>query len=169
VTGPRRFSQAISEGDGISIIAEVSEPEAARVAETDGAEGLLVYSGLEDRLPGIRDAVSVPILFYWDGEVADRLTGADACIVDFSAWAGGVGGDVVEHAHVELDDHFELALRVESEEQLEDALERFDPELFVLAGTITASIPARSSSSTSARVVAGSSSISCRTCRPGSS
>ena len=134
VTGPRRFSQAISEGDGISIIAEVSEPEAARVAQTDGAEGLLVYSGLEDRLLGIREAVSVPILFYWDGEVADRLTGADACIVDFSAWAGGVGGDVVEHAHVELDDHFELALRVEDEEQLEDALERFDPELFVLAG-----------------------------------
>ena len=134
VTGPRRFSQAISEGDGISIIADVREPEAARLAESDGAEGLLVYSGLEDQLLGIREAVSVPILFHWDGEVADRLTGADACIVDFSAWSGGAGGDLGEQPHLELDDHFELAMRVENEEQLEDALESFDPELFVLAG-----------------------------------
>ena len=134
VTGPRRFSQAISEGDGISIIAEVREPEAARLAESDGAEGVLVHSGLEGQLLGIREAVSVPILFYWDGEVADRLAGADACIVDFSAWSGSVGGDLGEHADRELDDHFELAMRVESEEQLEHALERLDPELFVLAG-----------------------------------
>jgi indole-3-glycerol phosphate synthase len=133
VTRGRRFSQAISEGDGISIIAEVSEPEAARLAEQDGAEGLLVYSGLEGRLPEIRDAVSVPILFYWDGERADRLQGADACIVDVRYWSGG-SAEIVEHTRTELDDDFELVLRVEDEEQLEEALERFDPELFVLAG-----------------------------------
>ena len=134
VNGSRRFSQAISEGDGISIIAEVDGPEAARLAETDGAESLLVDSGLEGQLLGIREAVSVPILFYWAGENADRLKGADACIVDLAAWSGGPGGDAVEQAHVELDDQFELALRVQDEGQLEDAQERFDPELFVLAG-----------------------------------
>ncbi len=48
--------------------------------------------------------------------------------------SGGPGGDAVEQAHVELDDQFELALRVQDEGQLEDAQERFDPELFVLAG-----------------------------------
>jgi hypothetical protein len=136
VTGPRRFSQAISEGDGISLVAMVDAPEAARRAEVDGAEGVLVHSGLEARLEQIRDAISVPILFHWDGEHADRLAGADACIVDVASSSGGLGGagDFLEHAHLELDDHYELALRVENEEQLEDALEKFDPELFVLAG-----------------------------------
>jgi indole-3-glycerol phosphate synthase len=130
VTGPRRFSQAISEGDGISIIAEVSEPDAARLAESHGAEGVLVHSGLEKQLQSIREAVSVPILFYWDGERADRLLGADACVVGVAEWSG----DVAEHARLELDDSFELALRVADEEELEEALELFDPELFVLVG-----------------------------------
>jgi indole-3-glycerol phosphate synthase len=130
VTGPRRFSQAISEGDGISIIAEVSEPESAYLAEAQGAEGVLVYSGLEDRLQAIREAVSVPILFYWDGQHAERLHGADACVVGVNEWSG----DLAEQARLELDDHFELALRVQDEEELEEALDRFDPELFVLAG-----------------------------------
>jgi indole-3-glycerol phosphate synthase len=130
VTGPRRFSQAISEGDGISIIAEVSEPESAYLAEAQGAEGVLVYSGLEDRLQAIREVVSVPILFYWDGQHAERLHGADACVVGVNEWSG----DLAEQARLELDDHFELALRVQDEEELEEALERFDPELFVLAG-----------------------------------
>ena len=136
MTGPRRFSQAISEGDGISLLAEIDGPEAARRAESEGAEGLLVHSGNETQLQQIRDAVSVPILFWWDGEPADRLAGADACVVDIAAWSGGLGGgdDVVQRAHVELDDHFELALRVEDDEQLVDALEKFDPELFVLVG-----------------------------------
>jgi indole-3-glycerol phosphate synthase len=121
VTGSRRFSQAISEGDGISVVAEIDGPEAARRAEADGAEALLVHSGNEASLGQIRDAVSVPILFYWDGQNADRLQGA-------------ASAPAVEHAHSELDDDFELALRVEDEEQLEGALEQFDPELFVLAG-----------------------------------
>src|SRR5690349_23722430 len=43
-----------------------------------------------------------------------------------TAWSGGE----VEET---LDDHFELVLRVEDEEQLDEALQRFDPELFVLA------------------------------------
>jgi indole-3-glycerol phosphate synthase len=131
VTGPRRFSQAISEGDGISIIAEVREPEAAQLAERDGAEGVLVSTGYEERLSGIRDAVNLPILFYWKGQRAERLDGADACVVDASAWSNQEESD---EGRNDLDDHFELVLRVENEEQLEEALERFDPELFVLAG-----------------------------------
>jgi hypothetical protein len=127
VTAGRRFSQAISEGDGISIIAEVREPEAAQLAENEGAEGVLVSSGYEERLPGIGEAISVPVLFYWNGQRAERIQGADACVVEATAWSGGE----VEET---LDDHFELVLRVEDEEQLEEALQRFDPELFVLAG-----------------------------------
>ena len=65
MTGGRRFSQAISEGDGISLIATVRAPEEARRAEGDGAEALLVYSGLEGQLVAIRAATSLPILFFY--------------------------------------------------------------------------------------------------------
>jgi hypothetical protein len=130
VSAVRRFSQAISEGDGISLVVEVKGPDDARRAEGDGAEAVLVYSGGEGALRGIRDATSLPILFYWDGERTDTLVGADACVVE-------AGGDRdrewLEWVHVELGDRFELALRILDEEHLESALENFDPELFVLA------------------------------------
>jgi len=133
VTGARRFSQAISEGDGISVVAEVDGPEAARQAEAEGAEGILVHGGLAAALGPISEAISVPVLYYWNGEEADRLHGADACVLDAAA-SREDSEEALEQAHAELDDHFELALRVEDEEQLEDALETFDPELVVLAG-----------------------------------
>jgi hypothetical protein len=122
VTGLRRFSQAISEGDGISVVAEVDGAEAARRAESDGAEGVLVQLRSTHELDSIREAVSVPVLVHWTGDHASSLAGADACMVDLEAWSGDSAGEL------------ELAVRVEDEEQLEEALERFDPELFVLAG-----------------------------------
>jgi indole-3-glycerol phosphate synthase len=133
VTGGRRFSQAISEGDGISVVVLVDGPDAARQAEADGAEGVLVHSGQATELGRIREAISVPILFYWNGEEADRLHGADACVLDVT-WSDGSFGEVLEQAHADLDHHFELALRVDNEDQLESALETFDPELVVLVG-----------------------------------
>ena len=125
--GGRRFSQAISEGDGISLIVEVQAPDEARRVESDGAEAVLVYSGREGQLGAIRAATSLPILFRWDGEHAESIDGADACIVD-------VGDrEWLERVHVELGDRFELALRIREAEHIESALEDFDPELFVLA------------------------------------
>jgi hypothetical protein len=120
VTG-RRFSQAISEGDGISLVAEVEGADSARRAEDAGAEGVFVHAQSAHELDAIREAVSVPVLVHWPGG-HDRVSSADACIVGLEDWSEGVGGEV------------ELAVRVEDEEQLEEALERFDPELFVLAG-----------------------------------
>ena len=128
VTVGRRFSQAISEGDGISIIVEVDGPEGALRAESEGAEAVLVFAGLEGgRLEQIRAATSLPIVFYYDAERTDRVAGADACILD----AGQ--GSWLEQAQRNLSDDFELAFRIEDEEHLEEALEKFDPELFVLA------------------------------------
>jgi hypothetical protein len=130
VTGARRFSQAISEGDGISLIAVVATPEVASRAEGDGAEAVLVRGGAERQLPAIRGATSLPILFSWNGERADSLEGADACVVE----AGGERDrEWLEGVHGELGDRFELALRIHEEDHLEWALENFDPELFVLA------------------------------------
>jgi hypothetical protein len=129
VTGGRRFSQAISEGDGISLIVEVTAPEDARRAEVDGAEALLVSSGAERQLDALRAATTLPILFQWNGEGADQLDGADACVVE----AGDRDREWLQDVHDALGDRFELALRIHHEDHLEAALENFDPELFVLA------------------------------------
>jgi hypothetical protein len=127
VTGGRRFSQAISEGDGISVIVEVDGPEAARQAELEGAEAVLAGTGLQGRLGQIREATSLPILFRYGGERPDLLTGADACIVEAHS------GERLEEARLALATDFELAFRIEHEQHLEEALEQFDPELVVLA------------------------------------
>jgi hypothetical protein len=134
VTTARRFSEAISEGDGISIIAVVESADAARRAETQGAEALLVDSGFENRLAEIREAASLPILFFYDGERVESLAGVDACVIAVSEWTGGLGfKDALEQAHLELRDDFELAFRIDDDEQLAESLERYDPEIFVLA------------------------------------
>jgi hypothetical protein len=108
VTGPRRLSQAISEGDGISLIVAVDGPEAARRAEAEGAEALLVESGLD----AIRAATGLPI-----------LTSGDAA---------GDARIVRPAQQFELADGIELVVRVEDEDELEEALEQLDPELVVL-------------------------------------
>jgi hypothetical protein len=103
------LSQAISEGDGISLVVAVAGPEEAQDAEARGAEALRADGDVE----AIRAASGLPI-----------LTGAgsagDACIVR-------PGDD-----DVELGDGVELVVQVARTEELEEALEHLDPELFVL-------------------------------------
>jgi hypothetical protein len=123
VTGGRRFSHAIAEGDGISLVAEVDGPDAARDAESAGAEGVFVAIAGAALAP-IREAVSVPVLVSWDAARTEQLDSCDAVVVDTAT------GDVRDDAQPEL------ALRVTEEEQLEEALERVDPELFVLTGSL---------------------------------
>jgi indole-3-glycerol phosphate synthase len=120
----RRLSQAISEGDGISVIVEVDGPEAARDAQTAGAEALLVAGRLES-LPAIRAATDLPILCRYDGQQASALAGADACMIELRE---GVGSDLLP-----LGDEFELAFRISKDDQLEEVLEELDPEIVVLA------------------------------------
>jgi hypothetical protein len=71
VTGPRRLSQAISEGDGISLIVAVDGPEAARRADAEGAEALLV----DGDLAAIRAATTLPILTAGDSAADARVVG----------------------------------------------------------------------------------------------
>ncbi|MBA2461324.1 MAG: hypothetical protein H0V45_06105 [Actinobacteria bacterium] len=120
MTGPKRLSQAISEGDGISLIVEVDGPEAARAAESDGAEALLV-EGDEVHLGTIRQVSQLPLLAFFD----HGGTPADACVVSpDEQWTA---------ARATLGETIELAAWVEREEDLERALELHDPELLVLA------------------------------------
>jgi len=67
MTGQRRLSQAISEGDGISLIAPAVDANAASAAERGGAEGVVI----EANLPGVRDATVLPILWRLDAPPAD--------------------------------------------------------------------------------------------------
>jgi indole-3-glycerol phosphate synthase len=124
----RRLSQAISEGDGISIIALVRDADAARSAEEQGAEGL----ALAHAVPGVRDASALPILFRHDAPPeAAHEAGADACLIvieqhdeeehleDLHQRARALGLEVVADVH--------------DDESLQASLERIDPEIFLLS------------------------------------
>ena len=117
MTGPRRLSHAISEGDGISLIVAVDGPQAAREAEERGAEAVLVPR--RDGVAEIRAATGLPIVRFLGDE--HESGEEDACIV------GAREADAV------LSDDVELVVWVAHEDELEEALERFDPELVVLA------------------------------------
>ena len=92
------------------MIVAVAGPEEAKRAEADGAEAVLADLNVD----AIRAACSLPIL-------TAAGSAGDARIVR--------PGD----EDVELGDSVEVVVQVEREEELEEALERLDPELFVLA------------------------------------
>jgi indole-3-glycerol phosphate synthase len=125
----RRFSEAISEGDGISLIAEVADPASAQAAERQGAEGLLV----RQRLDGVREATTLPILWVGEGPpAAAREAGADACLLRIAGRAGGdeqLEARYAEATRLGLD----CVVAVSDEEELAVALERIDPEVLLLS------------------------------------
>jgi len=127
VNAGRRFSQAVAEGDGISLIARVQAPDDAARVEENGAEAVLVAVGNSETIEQIRAATSLPVVSS-HGRQDNRAAGADACIVD-------VEGDRewLDQIHDELRETCEIAYRIDDEEHLESALEEFDPEIFVLA------------------------------------
>jgi len=128
VNGGRRFSQAVSEGDGISLIARVSAAGDAAHVEEQGAEAVLVAATDDGALAQIREATNLPVLVAWPGGLGTAPPQADACLLD-------VGEDLDSLARLssELGDACELAFRIDDEERLESALEELDPEIFVLA------------------------------------
>ena len=111
-----RLSQAIAEGDGISILVEVSDAEAAGSAERQGADGLVTRGG-----DAVRNASQLPLLHLGGTHEADAA-GADAVVVAPStvAWE--------EARAAEL----EGVVRVGHAGDLERALEQIDPEILLL-------------------------------------
>jgi indole-3-glycerol phosphate synthase len=113
-----RLSQAIAEGDGISVLVEVRDTSAADSAEGQGADGLVVRRGAD----AVRSATGLPLLFV--GAASDaRAVSADAVVVpaEIAAWesASELG--------------LECVVRVEDAVDLERALEELDPEIFLLS------------------------------------
>jgi indole-3-glycerol phosphate synthase len=129
VRNERRFSLAISEGDGISVIVDVGDPESARAAAAQGAEAIVVRSEVGD----LRAVTELPILWRASGSPAEAaLAGADAWLV--AVGDAGEDGDWLARQHAEaVELGLDCVVEVRSEEQLELALERLDPEIFLLA------------------------------------
>lgn len=130
-----RFSQAISEGDGISVVPLLrgDVAELASQAESSGAEAVAV--GLDD-VASVRDATALPIVvdaIQRPGDL-DRLGDAavDACLVVFDPEAGD--GELIDEVYPAADRlGIDCAVEVRDEEALAEVLERFDPEILVIA------------------------------------
>jgi indole-3-glycerol phosphate synthase len=124
----RRFSHAIAEGDGISVIAAVEDADSARAAEQARAEALVVRGDPA----AIRVASALPILWLAQVDLEAAPGVADAVMLVFDALDEEDGR--LEELH---DRAFELgldcAVEVRDEEELERALERIDPEIFLLS------------------------------------
>ncbi|MBV8065767.1 MAG: hypothetical protein JOY73_09605 [Actinobacteria bacterium] len=123
-----RFSHAIAEGDGISVIAAVEDAESARAAEEQLAEALVVRGDPT----AVREASSLPILWRADVSLERASTAADAYLLVFDALEDEDGR--LEQLHdqaVELG--LDCAVEVRDEDELERALDRVDPEIFLLS------------------------------------
>ncbi len=120
--GARRFSQAISEGDGISLLADVTEAAAARAAESSGAEGIVVRA----EVSGVLDATGLPILAFGEpGEVADARVILVEGLEDEN-------GELERMYAAAIEAGLDCVVAVLDEDQLQIALERLDPEIFLL-------------------------------------
>jgi indole-3-glycerol phosphate synthase len=129
VTGTRRFSQAISEGDGISIVVPVGDPGTARAAEEQGAEALALHAAVES----VHEATSLPLLWRPHGSPDQaQAAGADACVITV-AELGAENGELEVAYRAALDLGLECAVEVRHDQELQSALERVDPEIFLLA------------------------------------
>ena len=110
MAGSHRLSQRISEGDGIAVIVRVGDAAAARAAEAAGAKAVALDSAVD----GLRQATSLPVLWLGDAPPFD----ADAVAV----------GPADEPS-----DALETVVVVADEDELEEALETHDPQIFLLA------------------------------------
>jgi indole-3-glycerol phosphate synthase len=112
-----KLSQAIAEGDGISILVEVDDAASAVTAERQGADGLAVRVGAN----AVRASSQLPLIHF--GTLFDaRGVAADAVVIrsDLTMWheANALG--------------LEPVVQVSEPDALERALEEFDPGVFLL-------------------------------------
>ena len=127
-----RFSQAISEGDGISVIPALHGDVAALAAasESAGAEAIAVATAADAATA--RGASALPVvvrgpLAVREGLEGIQASGADAFVLEYE----NADGDGVLEALVEDAQQADIdcLLDVGDEEELERALERVDPDI----------------------------------------
>jgi indole-3-glycerol phosphate synthase len=125
-----RFSEAISEGDGISVI-PVLEGDVgvlAALAEEAGAEAVAVRT--ED-VAGARARTGLPILARDGNPDAVAAAGADAVVAQYETTSDeGRLADLYDAAY---DLGLDFAVEVREEQELEEVLERIDPEIVLIS------------------------------------
>jgi indole-3-glycerol phosphate synthase len=124
-----KFSQAISVGDGISLIVDVADVDAARAAAAQGAEAVALEAPIED----LRDVTDLPVLWRAAGPPSQAaFAGADAWIVAV-AEAGEDGDWLLRQQAEAVALGLDCVVEVRSTEELERALEQVDPEILLLS------------------------------------
>jgi indole-3-glycerol phosphate synthase len=122
----RRLSQAIAEGDGISVLVEVGSGDAARRAQQRGAEGVVVR-GAHAMLGR---EVTLPLLAYGPApeEAAESAAAAVVLAIEDE-------DDEALHGLADrcLDLGLEVVVRIRDDEELERVLEHLDPEIVLLS------------------------------------
>lgn len=128
---PRRLSQAISEGEGISLIARVDGPEAAREAEARGADAVAVLRSID----GLRESTRLPIVWAVHGDVGDAQNeGADAYVIGVAPVEEADARYLEARLRAATDAGLECVFEIGSSDSLERALELVDPEVLLLNG-----------------------------------
>ena len=125
-----RFSEAISEGDGISVIPVLEgDVEAlASLAEEAGAEAVAVRTGDVAR---VRARTALPIVTRDGDPETVSETGADAVVVAYESVSDEGRLEELYAVAYELD--LDVAVDVRQEDELEDVLERIDPEILLIS------------------------------------
>jgi indole-3-glycerol phosphate synthase len=123
-----RFSHAIAEGDGISVIVAVEDPDAARAAEEQRAEALVVRNDPA----AVRGATTLPILWRSAVSLEQASASADAVMLVFDTLEEDDGRLETLHGRA-IALGLDCAVEVRNEEELEQALDRIDPEIFLLS------------------------------------
>jgi indole-3-glycerol phosphate synthase len=124
----RRFSHAISEGDGISVIVDVTDLDGARAADEQGAEALAVHAAVGD----LRSVTELPVLWRAPGPPSEAArAGADAWTIAVAS--AGEDDEWLARQHAEAQQlGLDCVVEVRNEDELQLALDRLDPEIFLL-------------------------------------
>ena len=125
-----RFSQAISEGDGISVIPVLDgDVEAlAALAEAAGAEAIAVRAEDVERA---RAQTGLAIVARTGDPEAVSAAGADALVVSYQAVSDE--GRLEQLYAVSYELGLDFAVDVREEDELEEVLERIDPEVVLIS------------------------------------
>ena len=126
-----RFTQAISEGDGISVIPVLAGDVArlAALAEEAGAEAVAVSTLPEAQQA--REATDLPVLLRGHDPTAASGAGADGWILVYDP--PGAGDEIEEQHALARSLGVDCVVHVRDENALEQVLELVDPDIILIS------------------------------------